>query len=293
LVSNIWSVLGIAPTSDIPAIRRAYAEKLRGIDQEKDAAGFMGLRNAFTTALRMSGQASAPPLVLAPDTPRPPPNPDQSADDARIAAAFAAFNAAEAARDTAAARAAYQHLRALGAGGGPGAVSPLTIRLAALAADDASMPPAAVERLLQEIGLDAMALDRAKSLSGMSRLTDLLNARTAAETWLDALQKRAATGRWAKANRRDRYGYEVARFITGRRRIQFGTHPAVLRRELDRFDKHRRFLAGRLDVVRLDAARARVGKFPYKFNRKYAGIVLWGIILAAAALRAILDPSPN
>jgi len=292
-VSNIWSVLGIAPTGDIPVIRRAYAEKLRGIDQEKDAAGFMALRNAFTTALRMSGQASTPPLVLAPEMPRPPLDPDKLADEARIAAAFAAFNAAEAARDTGAARVAYQHLQARGAGGGPGPVSPLTIRLAALIADDASVPAAEVDRLLQEIGLDAMALDRAKNLSGMSRLTDLLNARTAAETWLGGLEKRAASGRWSKANRRDRYGYEVARFITGRRRVQFGTHTAVLRRELDRFDKHRRFVAGRLDAARLDAARARSEKFPYKYNRRYVSIILWGIALAAAALRAILDPSPN
>jgi hypothetical protein len=290
---SIWSVLGIPPTNDVSQVRRAYAERLRGIDQEKDAAGFMALRNAFTTALRMTGQASAPSPVLPPETARPPPNPDLAADEARIAAALAAFNAAEAAGDPFAARDAYRHLHALGAGAGPSAVSPFTIRLAALTARAPEVPTAEVDRLLQDVGLDAMALDRAKNLPGMAALIELLNARTAAEIWLDALQKRAASGRWSKANRRDRYGYEVARFVTGRRRAQLGTHPTLLRRELDKFDKHRRFLVGRLDASRLDVARARAEKFPYKVNRKYAGIVLWGIILVAAALRAILDASPN
>jgi hypothetical protein len=292
-VSNIWSVLGIPPTNDVAAIRRAYAERLRGIDQEKDATAFMALRQAFNTALAVTGQASAPPPVLVPETPRPLPNPDQIADEARIAEAVAAFNAAETACDPAALRDAYQHLRALGGGAGPGAVSPFTIRLAAVTARDEAVPTAVVDRLLSEIGLDAMALDRAKNLPGMADLTAVLNARTAAEIWLDALQKRAATGRWSKANRRDRYGYEVARFISGRRRAQFGTHPAVLRRELDKFDKHRRFIAGRLDGARMDAARVRLEKFPFKYNRKHVSIVAWVIALAAVALRAYFDPSPN
>jgi hypothetical protein len=124
----------------------------------------------------------------------------------------------------------------------------------------------------------------------MPALIDLLNERMAAETWLEATQKRAAAGRWSRAARRDRYNYEVARYITGRRRTQFGTHTTVLRRELDRFETYRRFVATRLDATRLDAARARTETFPYKYNRKLARTILFIVIAIGAVIRAFLEP---
>lgn len=293
-VSTIWTVLGIAPTNDIPTIRRAYAEKLRTIDQEKDADNFMALRNAFTTALRFAGQpaSNARPPAL-PEIPRPPADPEQDQDSARITAEQQNFSIAEAAGNFAAANAAYNHLRALGAGGGPGFVSPLTIRLATIAAGAADLSGPEVDRLLRDIGLDAMALDRAKNLSGMAALTDLLNARTAAEAWLEAIQKRAAASRWTKANRRDRYGYQAALFITGRRNYRLAAYAPTIQRELARFDKHRRFIGNRLDAARLDSARARKQNIPEKYIRKFVPFAVLLIAAALALMRAYFDPSPN
>ena len=46
-----WDELGIAETKDSKAIRRAYANRLRTIDQQKDPAAFQRLRQAYEWAL--------------------------------------------------------------------------------------------------------------------------------------------------------------------------------------------------------------------------------------------------
>jgi hypothetical protein len=48
---GIWAVLGIAPTGDERAIRIAYAERLKAIDVDTDAAGFIALRSAYDAAI--------------------------------------------------------------------------------------------------------------------------------------------------------------------------------------------------------------------------------------------------
>lgn len=49
-----WSILGIEPTSDRSAVRRAYAARLKHTNPEDDPAGFMALRAAFEAALHQS-----------------------------------------------------------------------------------------------------------------------------------------------------------------------------------------------------------------------------------------------
>jgi hypothetical protein len=51
-----WSVLGIDATSDAAAIRRAYAGTLRGLDVDRDIAGYANLRRARDEALWLARQ---------------------------------------------------------------------------------------------------------------------------------------------------------------------------------------------------------------------------------------------
>ena len=43
---NFWEILGISPTTDLAAIRHAYAEKTRACHPEEDPEGFDKLHTA-------------------------------------------------------------------------------------------------------------------------------------------------------------------------------------------------------------------------------------------------------
>ena len=50
-MDTIWTTLGIEPTKDVSAIKRAYAEKSKTCHPEEDPEGFMKLRQAYQAAL--------------------------------------------------------------------------------------------------------------------------------------------------------------------------------------------------------------------------------------------------
>ena len=90
---DIWQELGIAPTVDVKAIRRAYAARLRAIDADRDLAAFQQLRAAYEAALRRGMSRPVATVIPSPpretqadDPPRPlprpqPPPPAPTADD--------------------------------------------------------------------------------------------------------------------------------------------------------------------------------------------------------------------
>ncbi|MBY8821725.1 hypothetical protein [Sphingomonas colocasiae] len=56
----IWQALGIAPTTEVAAIRRAYAQRLKALDVDADPDAFMALREARDEALRHAAAGEAP-----------------------------------------------------------------------------------------------------------------------------------------------------------------------------------------------------------------------------------------
>lgn len=58
--TQAWKVLGIAKTPDVGAIRRAYAERLKAMDIDKDVDGYARLREARDAALRWARMQAKP-----------------------------------------------------------------------------------------------------------------------------------------------------------------------------------------------------------------------------------------
>lgn len=73
---DIWEELGIAPTSDARAVRRAYAVKLKTIDQATEPERFQQLRTAYTWALARIEHEQSAESDPAPSEADPPPPPE-------------------------------------------------------------------------------------------------------------------------------------------------------------------------------------------------------------------------
>ncbi len=61
----IWTVLGLEPTKDVSAIKRAYAEKAKTCHPEEDPEGFLQLRQAYQAALAWAENGRRPPAGRA------------------------------------------------------------------------------------------------------------------------------------------------------------------------------------------------------------------------------------
>lgn len=57
---NFWEILGISPTTDLAAIRHAYAEKTRACHPEEDPEGFDRLHTAFQEATQYARRSRRP-----------------------------------------------------------------------------------------------------------------------------------------------------------------------------------------------------------------------------------------
>ena len=75
---SVWSALGLAPTDDRRAIKRAYAAKLKAIDVDQDPDAFIALRHTLELALRL---AEHPQLVEEEEAQEEEQAPEQEEDD--------------------------------------------------------------------------------------------------------------------------------------------------------------------------------------------------------------------
>ena len=62
----MWDVLGIDPTDDPKAIRRAYAARLRQMDPDREREAFARLREALEWALAARRPPARPALERQP-----------------------------------------------------------------------------------------------------------------------------------------------------------------------------------------------------------------------------------
>lgn len=66
---SMWQVLGISPTADVAAIKRAYAEKSRRFHPEEHPDEFRALHDAYRQATRYARQHPQPSAPTAPPVP--------------------------------------------------------------------------------------------------------------------------------------------------------------------------------------------------------------------------------
>ena len=71
-METIWTALGLKPTKDVSAIKRAYAEKAKTCHPEENPEGFLQLRRAYQEALSFAGDGEKAPA--------PPPSPEEPED---------------------------------------------------------------------------------------------------------------------------------------------------------------------------------------------------------------------
>ena len=68
---NFWEILGISPTTDLAAIRHAYAEKTRACHPEDDPEGFDRLHTAFQEATQYARRSRRPAPAAPQEEKRP------------------------------------------------------------------------------------------------------------------------------------------------------------------------------------------------------------------------------
>jgi hypothetical protein len=304
----MWDELGIAPSDDPKAIRRAYAARLKEIDPDRDPAAFARLREAYERAL---DPGRRPPRRLAeqeaddkirPPTDRAAARPSAASeqvvdpyqplavddqDDIRDRALLIALDAAL--RDGNAGEAIALYYRAAATGALPLAgASDLMERLLATAVDDTALDAATLRHLTRIIGLDA---SRARAPVN-SELRRRAMARLAAEDWYEDILAKADrhSGKLARNQRR------TARLLLGR--IGRYWHPSVdaaaLRTWLKQYQMHGPWLSGRIDprwIARLEARLRRRQIYGLLFGILFiGGMVLQFLLLAIEQSNAPLWP---
>ena len=245
----MWQELGIAPTSDARAIRRAYAQRLREAHPDRDPQAFQRLRIAFERALAWAERSAGvdePSEMLSEDEggdfeeakakeaeDRETPPLFDPEDDLEAAAARRRFETAATAGDTEAAFAEFSRSSARG-------LWSLTeqervvAELMRVAVDDQSLPVARFAEIAR-----AADWDRPIAWAGEERtaLRERVLARLAAERWFTELKTIAASSGGKFEARQQR---QIARALLGRLphwRMRLIAWDSI-QRTIDEYERH-------------------------------------------------------
>ena len=262
----MWQVLGIAPTTNTNAVRRAYVAKLRAIDVEREPAAFIRLREAYEGAFAASASGeidddtetddnlAEPPeeTMLAEETvdvvpmreatlpePRPLPLPPAPPVDIEFDEdpEWAIDDALEGG-SVAAAWQVFEHAMATGAISLREQVT-LTRKLVAAALDDTGAGSAATFRTI----IATVGASKSGRNDELADYRERITARLQAEEWLDQLDQKAKK----RAFGAHRYNILAARVLLGTKPKYRRSHAMLnaLQQLLVEYRRHGQFLAGR------------------------------------------------
>ena len=256
-----WPELGINPTTDQGAIRRAYAVRLKMLGVDGEPVSFMQLRQAYESALSAargdlpSADATTKssfgsPAALLPETPGA--APEWQISGIAFARFCTAFETALGAGDSERAGSALQVAMAQG-------VLPLgleedfTAHFLACARDDAALSPEALTKIIAMFGVAAEQCGHSR----LAALFDDIKARIQALHWLAVIDADVARGNGGirgMLRRRFNRRVRVGRAIRAGRASRLGKCDLPLARaELAAALRHAPWLDDRLDLARFEA----------------------------------------
>ncbi len=304
----MWDELGIAPSDDPKAIRRAYAARLKTLDPDRDPGAFAHLRAALEWALghTAEGRGAAPRQsqfelqhdsrrmaalgrrvpareeAVAPGFNRPILEDDRTApltaeDDVRERAVLGALDAALRRRDTAEAITLYNRAAATGALSLQAAPEMLR-RLFGVAVDDAGFDGPAFRDLTTSLGWDRLDGQAAADPA----LARKVRERLAAEDWYDDLLASAAKPGVAN--------HYVARLLLGRcGRFFMDAQSAKVRDIVAAFRGHQRYLGRRIDPAWVARLERRLRRREIVWLTLMCGLLAWALSgVAGEVLRLLM-----
>ena len=323
----MWQELGLEPTSDATAIRRAYAQRLRAIDPDRDPAAFQRLREAYEAALAGSARdkgrkprqrkpARAPAADPVPPDAVPPPHapaaPMPAAAEAQPVRPARVDHQAKQPQDAAETLQDYRAEakptldaleRALDDRDAPRALALLdeavakgllpltpTPRFVARLTEVATGDPTVPAETFRRL-LRTFGWDTYPGRAGAAQPPALASSigRLQAAAWHAQLCADADQRRFGARD----VERNIARVMLGRNRLlpMFGSQAVKsrIRAELAQYDQHRPWLDGRFDPARIEWLRAKTRQKAGSSVRGRVFAVLFFFVVVSNLLRACFE----